>query len=322
MYDVFISYRRKQGFAVAKLFSGLLQAQGLKPFMDLEELRNGIFDRKILTAIHAAPAFVLILTPGALERCCDDDDWLTAEILEAVDGGRNIIPVLCDGFEWPKQWPDNIPEKIRILSKYNSVIMSYEYIDATVDKLVSYIRSDEQMAAAAASAPPKRHLDDLEDFFRPHMQHLPEIAGVDFAFHAGSVWHQDIERLEILDALSKAGVRVRVLVNTPETATLMGKHMRHKMKDYLPFEKAIALWRQRAEDYPNLEIRITATPLLRICYAIHMKDATKSAMRVKFYTHGNPKIDANFSQIFTADMPHYQLFRDEFDFLWEQCTEQ
>ena len=324
MYDIFISYRRKQGFAVAKLFSGLLQAQGLKSFVDLDELRSGTFDDKILTAIASSPAFLLILTPGALDRCGDDGDWLTREILAAVESGRNIIPVLCDGFVWPKQWDDAIPDKIRMLSMYNSVIMSYEYMDATVDKIVNYIQGDTPPVAPMVQmpAPTQRKLDDLDDFFRPNMQNMQDVEGVDFAFHAGSVWHQNIERLEILDALSKAGVRVRVLVNTPETAALMGKHMRHKLKDYLPFEKAIALWRQRAEDYPNLEVRVTSTPLLRICYMFHMKDSSKSSLRVKFYTHGNPKIDANYSQIFTADMPHYRLFQDEFDLLWDQCTEQ
>jgi hypothetical protein len=112
MYDAFISYRRKNGFAVAKMLRDQLKLKKISAFVDLDELRNGTFDDKILTAIKNSPSFLLILFPGDLDRCAEDDDWLTKEITAAVDSGRNIIPILCDGFKWPKHWNDDIPEKI------------------------------------------------------------------------------------------------------------------------------------------------------------------------------------------------------------------
>lgn len=320
MYDVFISYRRKQGFAVAKLFSGLLKAKGLSAFVDLEELRSGKFDDKILTAIGSAPSFILVLTPGALDRCGEPGDWLTKEILAAIESGRNIIPVLCDDFKWPQKWSEEIPDEIRMLSKYNCVLMSYEYIDATVDKIIEYAKGED--GALAVDNDKERNparSDDIEGFFKQYTADLKAVAGVDFAFHAGSAWHQDMDRLDVLAAIADAGIPIRVILNTPEVAMAMGKYMRHKLKTYLPFEEAIALWKRLETMYENVSVRITDVPILRIYYSVAMKDPAKSATRVKFYTHGNPKLNLNYARNFMADEPFYDLFCSEFEFLWEHA---
>ena len=167
MYDIFISYRRKYGFAVAKMISELLKTRGVSAFVDLDELRSGTFDDKIIDAIASTPSFVLILTPGALDRCGDKDDWLTKEITAAVETGRNIIPVMCDGFEWPKQWENDIPDNIKLLSNYNSVIMSYDYVDAMIDKIIGYakgesLKSPEEDKKTVQEVP----ANEIDGFFR------------------------------------------------------------------------------------------------------------------------------------------------------------
>ena len=322
MYDVFISYRRKNGFAVAKMFSGLLKSKGINTFVDLDELRSGTFDDKILTAIEGTPSFVLILTPGSLDRCCDADDWLTKEILTAVDSGRNIIPVLCDGFEWPKKWEIDISDKIKMLSKYNSVSMSYDYIDATVDKIIEYANAKNSTISSQVneSNSTQQPLGDINGFFNKFINKLDEIEGVDFAFHAGSAWLQDMERLEALTTLCNARIKIRVLVNRPEIAESMSKYMRHKLKKYLSFEDAIDSWLTLRNEYPNLEFRISDIPLLRIYYSFSMKNSAESATRIKFYTHGNPRIDKNFLQDFTGEDDFYKLYKSEFEFLWDNAT--
>ena len=321
MYDVFISYRRKLGFAVAKMISELLKAKGMSAFVDLDELRNGTFDDKILDAIEATPSFILVLTPGSLDRCGEEGDWLTREINTAIETGRNIIPILCEGFEWPRQWDNDMSDNIKMLSHYNSVIMSYEYVDAMVDKIIEYVRgSDEALAK-------KTSLDDtfegdIDGFFMPKMKDIDEIEGVDFAFHAGSVWHQDIRRIEILSQLAEAGKKIRVLVNREGVADSTSQFMRHKLKRYMPFDEAIASWKHIEESFDNVEVRVCDIPLLRIYYSFNMKNKNDNVTRIKFYTHGNANINSNFSKNFFASESGYELFRSEFEFLWEKSKQE
>lgn len=320
MYDIFISYRRKHGFAFAKMISELLKSHGVSAFVDLDELRSGTFDDKIIDAISATPAFVLILTPGALDRCGEKDDWLTREITAAIETGRIIIPFMCDGFEWPKQWGNDIPEKIRLLSNYNSVAMSYDYVDAMINKIIGYAKGE----ATDSQDNGKRSVqevstNDIDSFFRKAILTIDDIDGVDLAFHAGSVWHQNIERLEILGALADAGKKIRVIVNTPEVADSASRYMRHKLKRYIAFDEAIALWKNFESLYENVEVRISDIPLMRIYYSFNMVNPENNMTRVKFYTHGNSRIDLNFAQNFNVSDAAYKLFRDEFEFLWKNA---
>ena len=317
-YDAFISYRRKQSFAVAEMIRGLLSNKNKSAFVDVEELRNGVFDVKILNAIKESPSFIVVIGPGALDRCADEDDWLRIEVETAIDENKNIIPVLCDDFEWPKQWNENIPEKIRLLSRYNSVRMSYDYLPAMIDKIIEYMNSEthieEDQTNIIANEP------STTEFFRRHMRQIDNLEGVDLAFHAGSVWHQDIDYIDILTEIAEAGIPIRIIINTKETALIVGQHMRHKGKKYMSFEDGIVAWQEFADGYENVELRLSQIPLLRICYSLKMKDSTENIARIKFYTYANPKINRNFIQDFTPADAYYELYIKEFDFLWNQSN--
>ena len=67
-YDVFISYRRGNGFFLAQIIKEYLAKRKINSFLDIEELHSGKFDKEILDAIKDTPNFILILTKGALAR--------------------------------------------------------------------------------------------------------------------------------------------------------------------------------------------------------------------------------------------------------------
>lgn len=311
MYDAFISYRRKNGFLAAKMIRELLKSRGVTAFMDLDELSSGTFDDKLLDAIRTIPAFILILPPNALDRCSEQDDWLAKEIMEAVNSGRQIIPVLCDGFVWPKQWDSTVPEQVRAVASYHGIEMSQYYVDAMIDKIAEMIRGNTHFNSAS----------DLDSFFRNRMRNTDCIKGVDLAFHSGSTWQENIDRLEILEDLAEAGVPIRIIVNTPEAAETLGKHMRHKLKRYMPFSEAVENWKEFAAIYSNVKVRVSDMPLLRIYYAFTMENEADSAVRVKYYTYGNAKIEKNYAQNFEPRDSCYQLYKAEFEFIWERAVD-
>ena len=75
-YDVFISYRRPDGACVARQIEGALANHGLRPFLDLSDLCRGHFEFPLLKRVAKTPNFLIVLTPGALDRCRENGDWL------------------------------------------------------------------------------------------------------------------------------------------------------------------------------------------------------------------------------------------------------
>lgn len=136
--QVFISYRRDGGEALAQLLHDKLVARGFSVFYDIESLKSGPFNKKLLKKIEECDDFLLVLPPQALDRCIYDEDWVRQEIRHAVKHKKNIIPILCRGFVFP---PD-LPEDIRVVSNMNGVAFeTMEYLDARIGKIVSMLNS-------------------------------------------------------------------------------------------------------------------------------------------------------------------------------------
>lgn len=95
-YDIFISYRREGGKEYARNLTSELVSRGFHPFLDFDELKDGKFDKRITDAIESAPVFMFILSPGSLDRCVNEDDWVRKEILHAIEHKRHIVPVDID----------------------------------------------------------------------------------------------------------------------------------------------------------------------------------------------------------------------------------
>lgn len=129
-YEVFISYRRESGAAEARLIQLALERHGLRVFLDVTDLGRGYFDESLLAAIAAAPNFLVVLSPGGLERCSAPGDWLRREVAAAIASQRNIVPVLLPGFTFPADLPADIAD----LRRYEGVEYSHTLFEGTVGK--------------------------------------------------------------------------------------------------------------------------------------------------------------------------------------------
>jgi hypothetical protein len=97
---VFISYRRDVGGILAMALYQHLADHGLDAFYDIESIRAGQFDTIILNQIAARPYFLLVLTPGTLERCGEPTDWVRREIEQALATQRVIVPAYTPNFDF------------------------------------------------------------------------------------------------------------------------------------------------------------------------------------------------------------------------------
>ncbi|HLU10262.1 MAG TPA: TIR domain-containing protein [Oceanobacillus sp.] len=131
---VFISYRRSTSRHLARSIFMDLREHGWDAFFDVNTIDSGAFDHIILNQIGARAHFVLVLSPGALERCVHEDDWLRREIEEAIRLKRNVVPIVEEGFSFEREL-DYLPPHLHVLSRYNALPLVHYYFDAAMDML-------------------------------------------------------------------------------------------------------------------------------------------------------------------------------------------
>ena len=160
-YQIFISYRRLGGEALAYLVNEKLTQAGYHVFYDIESLSGGRFDTKLLEVIDSCEDVVVILPPHALDRCEDPNDWLRIEVAHAIRQGKNLIPVMMKGFEWP----DTLPEEVAQLPHYNGVVVTFEFFDGFMQKLQKNLTQNGQRRTPAETRGLK-HMLIWSDFDR------------------------------------------------------------------------------------------------------------------------------------------------------------
>jgi tetratricopeptide (TPR) repeat protein len=134
---VFISYRRDVAWAITLALYQKLRDRQVDAFYDIESIKAGQFKTIILNQIAARPYFLLVLMPGTLERCVDDDDWIRREIEEAVALDRVIVPTYTQGFDFDdieRYLPGDLGKAVR---GFNGQELPHKWFDAAVEQLVN-----------------------------------------------------------------------------------------------------------------------------------------------------------------------------------------
>ena len=320
-YDAFISYRRENGFLMAQVIYDKLEEKGIHCFMDLQELQAGRFNEKILEAIKASDNFILILPKNALTRCKNENDWLRIEILEAINLNKRIIPVLCDGFEWPKVWNDGIPQDIRNIEYLNGVSSSREYLSAMIDKIISYmpdVKPESELKRDRKEWPKSTY-----EFFNRAIDSFSEIVSVDFAFPAGDEWRINTKKVSILSYIIENQIKLRIMLNTKESVCAISDNIAHPLKRRRTLDEIHDDWRDLERIYPDIvSVRVSKVPLLHRTYII--KGTQCGAANIKHYIYGRHLLDPDereSRQVFVYGSPEYKMFEIEYDYLWDNAKD-
>jgi tetratricopeptide (TPR) repeat protein len=132
---VFLSYRRTNVPWALNIFQNLTQ-YGYDVFFDFTGIASGDFEGVILENIRSRAHFLVLLTPSALERCGDPEDWLRREIEEALDTGRNIVPLMFEGFDFGTPTiSKQLVGKLAQLKKYNALNIPADYFLEAMGRL-------------------------------------------------------------------------------------------------------------------------------------------------------------------------------------------
>jgi len=134
-FDIFISYRRKGGFDSAKLLYDRLRLNGYSVSFDMDTLERGNFDSELENRIKKCKDFLVVLNPGVFDRFYEPeskDDWVRREIACAIAEEKNIVPVILDGFQWPK---NPLPADVKDLARKNGIDLNPKYFEAMYAEL-------------------------------------------------------------------------------------------------------------------------------------------------------------------------------------------
>ena len=138
---VFISYRRTNAPWALAIYQ-YLHHNGYDVFFDYTSIPAGDFEQIILENIKARAHFIIILTPSALGRSDYPNDWLRREVECAIDNKRNIIPIMCEGFDFgAPAITKHLKGKLELLSNYNGMTAPVEYFEAAMEKLRNHFLS-------------------------------------------------------------------------------------------------------------------------------------------------------------------------------------
>lgn len=133
--SVFISYRRSNAPWALAIYRHLQHA-GFDVFLDYSSIASGDFETAIVENIRGRAHFLALLTPTALERCNEPEDWFRREIEAALACKRNIVPVLMDGFSFSTPTiASRLTGPLAALARYNALGLSVEYFDAAMARL-------------------------------------------------------------------------------------------------------------------------------------------------------------------------------------------
>ena len=110
-----------------------LENRGYKVFLDVDSIGSGDFPVQIDEAIKSCTDFLIVFSPGMLDRCVEEDDWVRHEIIQAEQYGKNIVGVALPGFVMPE--PSDLPEPLRKLPEKQVFIWSHEYRNASINKI-------------------------------------------------------------------------------------------------------------------------------------------------------------------------------------------
>lgn len=107
------------GIESAVALQTTLRNMHYRVFLDVDNLRSGRFDEALLRRIEECQDFLLVLSPGALDRCVNEGDWVRREIEHAMSLGKNIIPIICDGGAAAERMKADLPPSLAELPQYN-----------------------------------------------------------------------------------------------------------------------------------------------------------------------------------------------------------
>lgn len=165
---VFIGYRRDAiGRAFARSIREALTHRGYDVFLDVDNLDAGKWAEQLSREVPRRAHYLLMLTPGALDRCTALGDWVRREYELAVQHDRNIVPVAEESVDLGKA-REAAPDAMRGVFAHQIATIRHATFNADIENLARRYVSPEK-----APKPPPIAQASPREHDRPKPIHLP-----------------------------------------------------------------------------------------------------------------------------------------------------
>ena len=149
-YDVFISYRRISGTYQATALKEALENRGHKGrvFMDTYNGKGGPFPKELSEALkESCNLIVIISSKECFKAKPNEEDYYLREISDALEQGKNIIPVYYDEIKYEDIGSDlkNSSYNMKNFPKHQAVQYHTDNPDGSIGQIISYIKSEEDI---------------------------------------------------------------------------------------------------------------------------------------------------------------------------------
>jgi tetratricopeptide (TPR) repeat protein len=149
--SVFISYRRDASAYLAQAVFQDLHANHIDVFYDIESIKAGRFDTILLNQIAARPYFMPVLTPGTLDRCVNQGDWVRREIEHAMSVKRSFVPVHTPEFDFADIDKYLTPDVAGALKRFNMLEIPHRYFKYAMQEVRTFLIPTSIATAATSS---------------------------------------------------------------------------------------------------------------------------------------------------------------------------
>ena len=149
-YDVFLSYRRRNGTYQATALKEALENRGHKDrvFMDTYTRKGGPFLSELNEALKESCNLVVIISSkDCFNPKIGEEDYYLREIADALEQGKNIVPVYYDGitYEDIELALKNSPYKLENFPKHQVVFYHADNPSGSLSQILSLLKSEEEM---------------------------------------------------------------------------------------------------------------------------------------------------------------------------------
>ena len=250
---VFISYRRTNLPWALCIYQDLTM-HGYDVFFDYQSIDSGNFEKVILENIKARAHFLVVLTPSALERLKEPNDWLRREIETAMDEKRNIVPLMLESFDFGSPLVTQaLTGKLAALKNYNGLRVYAEYFFEAMDKLRERYMNVEVSSVLSLNTEAK----GITEAQKTAASEAPQVEKEELTaqewFERGYVFQQDKNFDEAERAYRNA---IELDPSLPEAYSNLGLLLHANLKRYneaeAAYRKAIELNPSYATAYYNL----------------------------------------------------------------------
>ena len=322
--DIFISYRRRTGYALATFLYESLTKHRLDVFLDKENFQDyaGSFTAKIKESIEMSDYFLLLLTDLDIDDY--DKSVFIKEIETALQNEKKIIVIKQKELVFPNPLHksiDCLPElqaiEITNETKFDDALLKSllkkmqrsSKIKRVYNKLTACSKLESRKIVEARSSLESRFNDDVVSV------DMCGIACMGLLANAREHFERILQR----------GGKVRIVINKVDSPAAIDAYEKKLASGGLSQRKRV-ISRANEElydwstDYPeNFSGKLTNEFLPCAILIIRTKDEEKSTIKVDYYGFDCEDSERRCIMISHNDEENFNYYRKQFEWLWEQA---